>query len=118
MPNKLLLKLHKGQTFFKRLDRDYYLAELKTNAFRRKRKEYDKNRKEEIHILHQKRRKINKGLPLRKWSKKEINFLKKNYRTKDYVELAKIMKRSTGSIEHKVLRLGLRKNYQWLLIKK
>jgi len=114
MPNKLLKELHLGQNFFRRLNPDYYFNELRLNAIRRKVKGYDENRREEICALHKKRRMINKGCPPKKWSKKEIRFLTKNYKVREYKEIAKMMGRSTGSIEHKVLRLGLRKNNRWI----
>ena len=113
MPNKLLAELHVGQTFLRRLDKNYYLSELNANALRRKRKGYDESRKEEIRTLHWKRRMVNKGLPPRKWTKRDVDFLIKFYKIKEYTVLARIMGRSVGSIEHKVNRLRLRKNHQW-----
>jgi hypothetical protein len=113
MPNKLLTILHKGQNFFLRQYPNYYLNELRLNAIKRKKKGYDNSRKDEIKYLHNIRRKVNKGLLSKRWTEKEIEFLRKNYKD-EYQNIAKQLGRSTGSIEHKVLRLGLKKNNKWI----
>ena len=115
MPNKLLTELHLGQAFFRRLNPNYYSNELRLNAVRRKEKGYDILRKDEIKLLHNKRRMMNKGLPQRKWDNEEVKFLIKYFKKNDYKEIAKELERSTGSIEHKVLRLGLKKNNKYAL---
>ena len=113
MPNKLLQKLKKGQAFFLRQNPDYYFNELRNNAIRGMKRKYDDKRRDEIKFLHQKRRMVNKNLPPKKWQQKEIEFLITEFRNNDYKNLAKKLNRSTGSIEHKIIRLGLQKNNHW-----
>jgi len=112
MPNKLLRQQHKGQCFYLRQNKDYYLKELENNAKRSREKGYNNDRLEEIKRLHKKRR-INTGLPQKKWDNEEIEYLKENYKRSGYKDIAIKLGRSTSSIEHKVLRLKLLKNHKY-----
>ena len=46
---------------------------------------------------------------MRRWSKEEIEYLKENYLKKTANEISKEIGRSAGSIRHKALELGIRK---------
>ena len=113
MPNSILRKLHKGSCYFLRQNPIYYNNELRLNTIRRREKRYDENRYEEIKYLHEKRRGTNKGLPPKLWDGKEIEYLREHFKKENYEKLAIKLGRSTDSIEHKVIRLGFRKNNRW-----
>jgi len=51
---------------------------------------------------------------MKKWAQKEINFLKENYEKTLNKELAKILNRNTGSIDYMAMKLGLKKDYDFL----
>ena len=49
----------------------------------------------------------------RRWTKEEIDFLKKNYDKLTVKQIAEILGRSVNSVQHKAIRLGLRKTYNY-----
>jgi len=51
------------------------------------------------------------GLVKRKrWTREEVEFLMRNYNNMDNRTLATLLGRSVGSVQHKAIRLGLRKS--------
>lgn len=95
-----------------RRDDEYRIKELEANAIRRKEKDYDGKRYEEIKNNHKKRRDSVGYATPRRWTQEEVEILIEN-KHNDYVEIAKLLNRSLSSIEHKISRLGQRKYNKW-----
>ena len=51
---------------------------------------------------------------MKKWVQKEIDFLKENYEKTLNKELVKILNRNIGSINYMAMKLGLKKDYNFL----
>lgn len=100
-----------------RRDKEYYQKELKSNAKRREQKGYDLGRNEEILKNHKKRRAIvSRYVKVigKRWTDYELDFLREHISlNSDYSAVAIFLGRSLGSVEHKVIRMGLRKNNKY-----
>ena len=90
-----------------RRNKEYYLNELKNNARRCRTRNYERDGE-----LHKKRRTLSGSFNRRKWTLEEVEYLKEN-RFSDYLIIALKLKRSLGSIEHKIVKLNLQKNHKW-----
>lgn len=97
-----------------RQDGAYYLEELKKNAVRSRKYNYDGKRIDQITELNKLRRDRCGFHGRKEWTLKEIKFLKENWNLMLYETLAKELKRSYSSIQHKINKLGLRKNNKWI----
>lgn len=56
---------------------------------------------------------LNENVKKSRWNKKELLFLRGNYQKLSYKEIAKIIKRSPGTIQRKASNLRLRKSIKW-----
>lgn len=95
-----------------RKNEDYRLKELRDNAKRRKLKGYDLGRNKEIVKAHKKRRDKVGNIGRKKWTNSEIEFLQEN-KGGNYSMLAISLNRSLSSIEHKMIRLNLKKYHKY-----
>lgn len=113
---KRLVKVRKDTKYYRK-NKEYYLRELEQNAIRRKVKGYDDTpkRKEASKKNRMYKQEITgAGQKAKRWTIKEITYLKTNYMKKDILKMAFDLDRSWSSISHKLSRLKLRKNHKWM----
>ena len=96
-----------------RQDPEWYLRELKKNALKNRGKNMLPFRKKQIEEYRQKM-KIIAGQPKRrKWTEGEIEYLRKNYKTKLVQDMALELERSWLAVNHKLSRLRLIYYHKW-----
>lgn len=106
----------KKNEFIKKRGMRAYLRYLEKNASINRERYYENPRvKKSMEKSNDKRKKIAGNMHLfQKWNKPEINFLKKNHKKMNILNIAIELERSLESIYCKASRLRLHKNHKWI----
>ena len=101
--------------YLRKTKKGYYLNDLKQNAMRhiKKRYNYTPERMKQIYALDIAKKERCGYFKRKVWLKWELEYLENNYKKLFIEQMAKRLKRSFGSVMHKLCRMRLLYNNKW-----